>query len=109
MKTKTELLKLLIYGTVVLSMSLGFISCGKNETQVTPAYFKAGESINDTTTCWSLKGTMLTGKTYRIERDIMANTSDTMVVQPGVKLYFAATPAGQNAISMVVRGSLLSL
>jgi len=109
MKTKIELVKFLLYGTVVLSMSIGFISCSKNETQVTPAYFKAGESISDTTTGGSLKGTMLTGKTYRIKRDITVNPNDTLVIQPGVRLYMAATPAGQNAISMIVHGSLLSL
>jgi hypothetical protein len=52
---------------------------------------------------------MLSGKTYRITRDIIVNRKDTLVIQPGVKLYFGATPVGKNAISMIVKGNLLSL
>lgn len=94
----------------MLAVAMGFSSCSKHdEAQVSAAYFKTGQSISDTTTGGSLKGTMLTGKTYRIKRDIIVNPNDTLVIQPGVKLYFLATPAGKNAISMIAHGSLLSL
>ncbi|CAN5313229.1 hypothetical protein BH10BAC4_BH10BAC4_03020 [soil metagenome] len=102
--------KKLIAGGIMLSIAIFFAACSKSdEAQVTAAYFKAGAAISDTTTGGSLKGTMLTGKTYRIKRDIIVNPNDTLVIQPGVKLYFAATPAGKNAISVIVHGSLLSL
>jgi len=94
----------------ILSMIIGITSCNSNEkVQVSAPYFQAGQAISDTTTGGSLKGTMLAGKTYRIKRDITVNVNDTLVIQPGATLYFAATPAGQNAISMIVRGNLLSL
>jgi len=110
MKTKFELYKQLIVGGIILSTAVFFSSCSKSDSaNVTAAYFKAGQAISDTTTGGSLKGTMLTGKTYRIKRDIVVNANDTLVIQPGVKLYFGATPVGKNAISMIVRGSLLSL
>ncbi len=110
MKIKFELHKQLIMLGAVMSLAIGFSSCSKqDETQVTAAYFKAGQAISDTTTGGALKGTMLTGKTYRINRDITVNPNDTLVIQPGVKLYFGATQVGKNAISLIVHGSLLSL
>jgi hypothetical protein len=109
MKTKNEL-KRLILGVTILSLAMGFYSCSKTDNAVvTAAYFKVGQAISDTTTGGTLKGTMISGKTYRIKRDIIVNPADTLVIQPGVNLYFAATPAGQNAISMIVHGSLFSL
>jgi len=94
---------------VILLAAITFAACTKSETTVAPAYFKAGAAISDTTTGGALKGTMLSGKTYRIKRDIVVNPNDTLVIQPGVKLYFAAVSASQNVISMIVHGSLLSL
>lgn len=110
MKTKFKLQKQILLTGIIVSITIGIFSCSKkDEAQVTAAFFKTGQAISDTTTGGSLKGTMLTGKTFRIKRDITVNPNDTLVIQPGVKLYFAATPAGKNAISMIVHGSLLSL
>jgi hypothetical protein len=95
---------------IVISALALITSCTKHDDpQLSKPFFKTGASISDTTTGGFLKGTMLSGKTYRIKRDIIVNPNDTLVIQPGVKLYFAATPAGKNAISMIVHGSLLSL
>src|SRR5258705_6588506 len=109
MKASIKLYEKVLTVAVALSIAIGFSSCSKSSTDVAPAYFKAGQAISDTTTGGTLKGTMLTGKTYRIKRDIVVNPEDTLVIQPGVKLYFGATPVGKNAISVIVHGSLLSL
>ncbi|GHN02073.1 hypothetical protein WSM22_35620 [Cytophagales bacterium WSM2-2] len=109
MKTKIGLHVSLPGAAWVLLVALAFTACTKNETSVAPAYFKVGASISDTTTGGTLKGTMLSGKTYRIKRDIVVNANDTLVIQPGAKIYFAGTPAGKNAISIIVHGSFLSL
>jgi hypothetical protein len=109
MKMKSRFLNRLVLPGAILSMAVVFFSCSKSSTDLAPAYFKAGAAISDTTTGGTLKGTMLAGKTYRIKRDIIVNPTDTLVIQPGVKLYFGATPVGGNAISVIVHGTLLSL
>jgi len=96
-----------LFGGAILLLT-GLFSCNKS-SDISAPYFQAGVAISDTTTGGSLKGTMLSGKTYRIKRDIIVNQNDTLVIQPGVKLYFATTTPGKNANSLIVRGNLLSL
>jgi hypothetical protein len=109
-KLFTTLKQKFVYGGAVCLFAYALVACTQSEdTQVSAAYFQAGQPISDTTSGGSLKGTMLAGKTYRITRDIVVNPKDTLVIQPGAKLYFGETPVGGNAISVIVRGSLLSL
>ena len=108
MKTKKIPFTKLVFASLVLLTAISFFSCNKS-SEVSAPYFQVGAAISDTTTGGSLKGTMLAGKTYRIKRDIVVNPNDTLVIQPGAKLYFAATTPGQNAISVIVHGVLLSL
>ena len=109
MKMTIRFYKHLVFLSAIAGLALAIASCSNSSTDVTPAYFQAGQAISDTTTGGALKGTMQAGKTYRIKRDIVVNPNDTLVIHPGVKLFFGATPAGGNAISMIVHGSLLSL
>src|SRR5882724_2725196 len=102
MKNKMVSLRNLLLLGAIASMAIGISSCNKDSVKVSAPYFQAGQAISDATTGGALKGTMLAGKTYRISQDIIVNKGDTLVIQPGVKLYFGATPAGSNAISMIV-------
>lgn len=101
-------IKNLLLGAVAF-MTIGISSCTKDSVKVSAPYFQAGQPISDATTGGSLKGTMLAGKTYRITEDIIVNKGDTLVIQPGAKIFFGATPAGGNAVSVIVKGTLLSL
>ena len=101
-------LQKLAFTGMLLSIAISFFACNSS-SDISSPFFQVGASISDTTTGGSLKGTMLAGKTYRIKRDIVINYGDTLVIQPGAKLYFAATTAGQNAISVIAHGTLLSL
>jgi hypothetical protein len=98
-----------IYGIAIIVSVVAMLYACSDKTEVAPAYFQVGSSISDTTTGGALKGTMLSGKIYRIKRDIVVNATDTLVIQPGVKIYFGNTPVGGNALSVIVHGSILSL
>jgi len=52
--------------------------------------------------CGSIKGTMLTGKTYTIGCDVIINKGDTVILQPGVTINVT------NQAGIVVRGVLIS-
>ena len=53
--------------------------------------------------CGSIKGTMLTGKTYTIGCDVTINAGDTLTIQPGVHINV------KNKSGIFVKGSLVSL
>jgi len=94
---------------VTMSLLLGAISCSKESTKVSAPYFQTGKPIDATTTGGAVKGTMLAGTTYRITSDLIVNKGDTLVIQPGVTIYFGDAPVGGNAISLIVRGNLFAL
>jgi hypothetical protein len=53
--------------------------------------------------CGSIKGTMLTGKTYTIGCDVTVNAGDTLLIQPGVHINV------KNKSGIFVKGSFISL
>lgn len=111
MKNQSKSLKSILGGVLATStLLMGLSSCKKEEkVQVSKAFYQVGQSVSDTTTGGSLKGTLLADHIYRFTRDVTVNHGDTLVIQPGAKLYFSKTPVNGNAVSMIVRGSLLSL
>ena len=64
----------------------------------------AGSTVSDAAPlCGSIKGVMLTGKTYTLGCDVYINKGDTLIVQAGV------TINATNGAGIIVRGSLISL
>jgi hypothetical protein len=64
----------------------------------------SGGTISDSTPLsGSIKGTMLTGKTYTLGGDINVPVEDTLFIQPGVTVY------STNSAGIVVHGVLVSL
>jgi hypothetical protein len=112
MKTNFLQLQKLLAAAIILSLSIGFSSCD-NKTEVSAAYYQAGKPIDASTTGGAVKGTMLANTTYRITTDLIVNPGDTLVIQPGVKIYMgAADPlknAGNSVTNLIVHGTLLSL
>lgn len=51
----------------------------------------------------SISGTMLSGKTYIVDSDITVNAGDSLIIQPGVKVYF------RNQSGLIVKGNIFSL
>lgn len=82
-------------------------SCNKWAQEKADIYayqLPAGQSVSDSVPlCGSIKGTMLSGKTYTLGCDVSINKGDTLTIQPGVTIY------STNAAGIVVHGTLLSL
>jgi hypothetical protein len=81
-------------------------SCKKNSNQATVISVPpvlVNHPISDTTTGGAVSGTMLSGHTYHITRDLTVNQGDTLFLQPLVTVCMG------NAVSIIVKGSLISL
>jgi hypothetical protein len=83
-----------------------FLSCNKQDDTFTVSQpnISAGTAVSDASPlCGTIKGTMLTGKTYTIGCDVIVNRGDTLLLQPGVTIKIAAKA------SITVKGTFISL
>lgn len=91
---------------LVLVAACGLTGCNKwaqDKSNIYAAVEAAGKSVSDAAPLsGSVKGTMLSGKTYTIDSDIVINVGDTLMIQSGVTLNF------MNGSGLVVLGSLFS-
>ncbi len=99
---------LLQFGLMAMLASTIF-SCSKSSSSETVTVstppFQLGQAVSDASPLvGSIKGTMLTGKTYTVGGDILINASDTLLIQPGVTINM-----GQSGYNFGVKGTLLSL
>lgn len=89
----------------LLSLALiALSSCSNNPSVVSAPQFKAGATISSSTLSGTVKGTMLSGKTYYFSDKVTINAGDTLVMQSGVKL-LATNPAAE----LIVKGVFISL
>jgi hypothetical protein len=98
--------KLIIPICILLSGTI-FSGCKKlaeDDSNIYKYILPAGSTVSDAAPlCGSIKGVMLTGKTYTLGCDVYVNKGDTLLVQPGV------TIIATNSAGIVVRGSFISL
>ncbi|PZX65673.1 hypothetical protein [Hydrotalea sandarakina] len=98
-----------IYLFILSALSLALIASGcKKITEEHQDIYKyvppPPKPISDSVPlCGSISGTMLAGKTYYVNCDIYVNAGDSLVIQPGVKVYF------RNHAGLIVKGNLFSL
>jgi hypothetical protein len=93
---------LLLVPAIVLTME----SCSKSSkdsSNVSQAQIQVGASVSDTTSGGTIKGTMPTGKTFTVKRDIVINAGDTLLVQKGVTLNMG------SGVNIIVHGTLVFL
>ncbi|HTI12234.1 MAG TPA: hypothetical protein VL832_26860 [Puia sp.] len=85
--------------------ALFFGACKKTETRnLWKAEVAPSSPVSDAAPlCGSIKGTMLSGKTYTIGCDVFVNAGDTLILQEGVTVKFTG-PYGLG-----VKGALISL
>jgi hypothetical protein len=102
-KTNMKILNFLASATVAASV-LFLNSCTKESSSISTPQFKTGTTITSDTLTGSVKGTMLTGKTYYFRGEVTVNAGDTLVMQSGVKL-FSKTP---NSV-LLINGVFISL
>ncbi len=90
-------LPLLLVATSVL------FSCNKNTSTVTSAYVQVGQTVQPGNISGSIKGTMQANQTYYVTGDVIINSGDSLIIQPGVKVYF------KGAYNFWIKGNLFSL
>ncbi len=94
---------------LALSLATGLLGCSKSEdVQVSEPIFKIGQAVSTKTPLVGpIKGTLLSDSVYRVSGDVFINEGDTLLIQPGAKVYF---PGGTGQVySFIVKGTLLSL
>ncbi len=98
----------------IISAGLFMVSCKKtaDNKDLWKAIIPIASPISDSACLsGSIKGTMLTGKTYTVCGDIYVNATDTLIIQEGVKINFGLNTAlGTNApCGLGIKGSLFCL
>lgn len=94
----------LIVTIFVIASLLGCKKWSDESTNIYKYVAPPGVVLSDAAPlCGSIKGTMLSGKTYTIGCDVIINKGDTVLVQPGVKINIT------NTAGIVVRGMFISL
>ena len=91
--------------SILLAVSIaGCSKWAEDKSNIYQATEQAGKTVSDSVPlAGSVKGTMLAGKTYTIDSDIVVNPLDTLMIQSGVTLNF------KNGSGLVVLGSLFSI
>ncbi len=93
-------------GSLCLCLSFLISSCLKKDDtfQISKANLGAGQAVSDAAPlCGSIKGTMLSGKTYTIGCNVVVNKGDTLLLQPGV------TVRVMPNVAIIVKGTFISL
>src|SRR5215831_6018050 len=79
--------KLFNISPVILILIIFIASCKKENVSVNQPGPEVSNPINSDTIGGTVKGTMLSGKTYYVKSDITVNRGDTLFVQSGVTVY----------------------
>ncbi len=95
-------------GVVLVTALAALLASCKSDENVTVSepFFKTGAAISTKTPLSGvIKGTLLSDSIYKVSGDIIIDTNDTLVVQPGARIHFPGTAV----YSIVVKGTFLSL
>jgi hypothetical protein len=85
---------------------LTFFSCKKHNdsTTISTPPYQIGKPVSASSPLsGTIKGTMTTGNTYTVNGDVTINATDTLLIQPGVKINIT------GPYNFIVKGKLLSL
>jgi hypothetical protein len=106
-KNKFDIRKVLKAGIFLMAMILVFSSCQKNSSTdtavISAPLFSIGTSVAPGNISGSIKGTMKSDSVYYVTGDVIINAGDTLLVQPGVKIYF------KGNYNFWIHGNLVSL
>jgi hypothetical protein len=96
--------RIILLSTMVLMFFSLFTACKKSSTTVSTPPVVVGQPVSDASPlAGTVKGTMLSGKTYTMSDNITINVGDTLLLQPGVTLKVGA------GLTILVKGALISL
>jgi len=100
-------MKKLSIPALIIILTVSLAGCKKwatDKSNIYQAQQVPGKTVSDSIPlAGSVKGTMLAGKTYTIDSDIVINPSDSLIIQEGVTLNF------RHGSGLVVLGSLFSI
>lgn len=99
---KTKIFSLAAFAILSFGAFTSCKSTAEQNTISTPP-LTVGAAVSDTLSGGNVKGTMLSGKTYMIKRDLTVQTGDTLLLQPGVKLKIS------KGKTILVKGVFISL
>lgn len=89
---------------VTLGVAIAFSSCENGDGPViSKPVNKVGESVKPGDVSGNVKGTMTTGDTYTLKGIVTVNASDTLLIQPGVRINVT------EGAALDVKGTFLSL
>lgn len=111
--------KNLIRLSLLVLTSVAAISCSKSDNDgavISKPLTVIGKEISSTTLpekdangrAIPLKGTMLSGKTYRITADVSINAGDTLYLQPGVNVIIEGDGTPGKSPMFLVNGTIIS-
>ena len=83
--------------------SVLLFSCSKSGSTVQQPYVAGGSVVQPGNVSGAIKGTMQTNQTYNVTGDVIINTGDSLIIQPGAKVVF------QGAYNFWIKGNLFSL
>ena len=89
---------------IAAAFALALSACKKEKDDVSTPPLVVGQEIKDENLKGTVKGTMLTGKTYYLDGEVFVNEGDTLLMQPGVKLL-----AKTDKTALIVHGTFISL
>ncbi|MFA5046015.1 MAG: hypothetical protein WC542_08805 [Paludibacter sp.] len=96
--------KIISFSALALFIGSMLTSCTPDQNTVSTPPIQIGQSVSDATPLsGSVKGTMLSGKTYTIGDDVTVNAGDTLLLQSGVTV-----KVGRGK-TILVKGVLISL
>ncbi len=99
------------YSSLFSVVLLLLTACHKEEAvNVSSAKTDAGQAITSDTLTGSVKGTLISGKTYYFSSDITINAGDTLLMQAGSKLIALGDGTSTEASPQIsVNGTFISL
>jgi hypothetical protein len=104
-------MKRIINLVVIISSMYLLSACHQKEiVNISKPSVEAGAAITSDTLKGSVKGTMLSGKTYYFKSDVTVNNGDTLLMQSGVRLIAigdGTSPA--KSPQLTIYGTFISL
>ncbi len=98
------------YFALCVFIAAGLTACHKDaEVDISQKQISAGQPITTDSLSGSVKGTLLSGKTYYFSNDITINSGDTLLMQEGSRLLSTGDGSPGHSPQITMNGTFISL